>query len=103
MSDVDHESVLAVPPWPKFARPVLEVLADGQVWKTAELKPTVMDHVGLTQAQRSEKINSGQGKADNRIAWALSFLRRAQAVEKIKNGESRITDFGHQMMRDHPV
>lgn len=103
MSDIEHGSDLAVPPWPKFARPILEVLADGQIWKTATLKPTVMDLVHLTDTQRSEKISSGQGKADNRVGWALSFLRRAQAVEKIKNGESRITDFGRQMMRDHPV
>lgn len=92
-----------VPPWPKFARPVLEVLSDGQVWRTRDLKPPVMDHTRLSSAQRAVVLNSGGSQADNRIGWALSFLTRARAVEKVKNGESRITDFGLQMLRDHPV
>ncbi|MXP21951.1 AAA domain-containing protein [Gordonia sp. HNM0687] len=96
-------AVPLVPPWPKFARPVLDVLSDGNVWKTADLKQAVMTRQELTQEQLAETLNSGQGKADNRIGWALSFVTRAQAVEKIKNGQSRITDFGRQMLRDHPV
>lgn len=78
---------MAVPPWPKFARPTLQVLSDGMIWKTSELKAEVMDRVGLTDEQRADTLNSGQGRADNRVGWALSFLTRAQAVRKIKNGE----------------
>lgn len=92
-----------VPPWPKFARPVLEVLGDGKVWRTRDLKSAVFDHYQLSDAQRAVTLNSGQGQADNRVGWALSFLTRAKAVHKIKNGESQITDFGVQMLHDHPV
>jgi len=92
-----------VPPWPHFSRPVLEVLSDGQVWRTRDLKLAVMDWLQLSEAQRAVTLSSGQGQADNRIGWALSFLTRAQAVEKVKNGESRITDFGREMLQDHPV
>lgn len=91
-----------VPPWSKFTRHVLEVLSDGQVWRTRDLKPAVMDRAQLSEAQRAVKLNSGQGQADNRIGWALSGLTRAKAVEKVKHGESRITDFGRQMLLDHP-
>lgn len=94
---------VTVPPWPKFARPVLEALSDGRVWKTRDLKLAVMDRLALSDAQRAETVNSGQGKADNRIGWALSFLTRAEAVHKRKNGHSQITDFGKQMLLDHPV
>jgi 5-methylcytosine-specific restriction protein B len=92
-----------VPPWPKFARPVLDVLSDGHIWRTRDLKPAVMDRVGLSDTQRAYTLNSGQGRADNRVGWALSFLTRARAVQKVKNGKSQITDFGMQMLRDHPV
>lgn len=67
------------------------------------MKPAVMDQIQLTAAQRAITLSSGKGKADNRIGWALSFLTRAQAVKKIKNGESQITDFGRQMLQDNPV
>lgn len=61
-----------------------------------------MNHVKLSDAQRACTLNSGQGQADNRVGWALSFLTRAKAVQKVRNGESQITDFGKQMLRDHP-
>ncbi|MDT0221491.1 AAA family ATPase [Gordonia sp. AC31] len=92
-----------VPPWPKFARPVLEVLSDGKIWKTAALKQAVIDRGELGDEQLAVTLNSGQGKVDNRIGWALSFVTRARAVEKVKNGESQITELGHKMLRDHPI
>ncbi|MFN3002975.1 AAA family ATPase [Mycolicibacterium wolinskyi] len=99
----EQDSAADVPPWPKFARPILEVLSDGQVWRTRDLKPAAIDRLRLSDAQRAVALPSGQGQADNRAGWALSFLTRAQAIEKVKNGESRITDFGRQMLADHPV
>lgn len=81
----------------------MEVLSDGRVWRTRDLKLAVMDRVALSDAQRAETVNSGQGRADNRIGWALSFLTRAEAVHKLKNGQSQITEFGRQMLQDHPV
>lgn len=52
--------------------------------------------------QRAVLLNSGQGTADNRIGWALSFLTRAAAVFKLRNGVSQITDFGREMLLEHP-
>jgi 5-methylcytosine-specific restriction enzyme B len=97
------DDVAQVPPWPTFARPMLEVLSDNQVWKTNELKPVVMDRVQLSDIQRAQMLKTGQGRADNRVGWALSFLTRAKAVVKVSTGRSQITDFGHQMLVDHPV
>ncbi len=92
-----------VPPWPKFARPLLEVLSDGQIWKTRDLKAAVIDRLQLSEAQRAVTLNSGQTQAYNRAGWALHFLTRATAVQKVRNGESQITDLGRQLLRDHPV
>jgi 5-methylcytosine-specific restriction protein B len=81
----------------------LEVLIDGQVWKTRDLRAAVIDRLQLSAAQRAVTLNSGQGQAENRAGWALSFLKRANAVQQVKNGESRITDSGVQMLQDFPV
>lgn len=82
---------------------ILDVISDNQVWKTSELKLAVMDRVQLSDSQRAQALKTGQGRADNRVGWALSFLTRAKAVEKVSKGHSRITDFGHQMLAEHPV
>lgn len=86
-----------------FLRSVLEVLSDGQTWKTRDLKSAVIDHAGLSDEQRAVTLNSGGGQADNRVGWALHFLTRASAVNKIRNGESEITEIGRKLLETHPV
>ena len=89
--------------WPAFTRPTLMVLSDGQTWKSASLFDAVADHMNLTPAQRAETLNSGQPRAINRMGWALSFLTRAGAVRKVRNGHSEITDTGRRLLDEHPI
>ena len=96
----ESDSTVEVPPWPKFVRPLLEVLGDGQSWKTSDLESATTDRIQLSDVQRTQTLKSGQSQAYNRVGWALSALTRAKAVEKVKIGESRITDFGLQMLAD---
>lgn len=92
-----------VPPWPTFLRPLLEVLNDGQIWKTSDLESTTTDRMRLSDEQRAQTLKSGQTQAYNRVGWALSALTRAQAVQKVRLGESRITDVGIRLLEDHPA
>lgn len=92
-----------LPAWPAFTRPTLEVLADGKVWRTADLRQAVADVMRLTDDQRVECLNSGQSRAENRVGWALSMLKRVKAATQVRNGYSEITEFGHQLLAEHPA
>lgn len=96
-----YESAI-LPAWPVFVRPTLVVLSDGQTWRTADLREAVADAMQLTDGQREERLNSGQSRAENRVGWALSMLKRVGAVTQIRNGYSAITDFGQQLLVEHP-
>lgn len=89
--------------WPAFVRPTLVVLSNDQTWRTADLYDAVADEMQFSAAQRAETLSSGQLRARNRMGWALSALTRAQAVTKVRNGYSVITDFGRQLLEEHPV
>ncbi len=91
-----------MPVWSGFLTPVLEVLTDGQVWRKRELHTAVEDHVGLTAEQRAEVLPSGQGRADNRIGWALSGLYRGKLVDKPARATFVITDAGRALLAAHP-
>ncbi len=91
-----------LPAWPAFTRPTLSVLADGEVWRTADLRQSVADEMQLTDGQRAERLNSGQFRAENRVGWALSMLKRVKAVTQIRNGYSKITEFGLQLLTENP-
>lgn len=91
-----------VPTWEGFAVPVLTVLSDGTTRSLRELRRDVADAVGLTQDERAEALPSGQSRADNRIGWAASFLNRVDALHRPSRGQYVITDFGRELLRDHP-
>ncbi|WP_280182121.1 restriction endonuclease [Nocardia farcinica] len=94
--------VSAIPLWSGFLTPVLEVLTDGKIWRKRDLHTAVEDHVGLTAEQRAEVLPSGQGRADNRISWALSGLYRAKLVDKPARATFVITDAGRALLEAHP-
>jgi len=82
--------------WHGFLRPVLDVLSDGKVWKTRELYKAVCDRAGLTEEQRTETLQSGQSRAENRIGWAVSALYKAELIEKPDRGAYVLSGAGHK-------
>lgn len=92
----------AMPTWEEFNVPVLAVLSDGTTRTLRELRRDVADAVGLTAEQRAETLASGQGRADNRIGWAASYLNRVDALNRPSRGRYEITDFGRELLRQHP-
>ncbi|BBX09948.1 winged helix-turn-helix domain-containing protein [Mycolicibacterium aichiense] len=91
-----------MPVWSGFLKPVLEVLADGKVWKRRELLEAVCNHVGLTDEQRLEPLSSGESRAENRVGWAVSALYKAELVEKPQRAAYRLNDAGRQFLDQHP-
>ena len=92
-----------VPSWPGFLRPLLSVLADGEIWQTKDLFASVVESMGLQESVTREINKSGQPTAYNRAGWALTALRRAEAIEPVQNGQSLITEVGHELLAHHPV
>lgn len=92
----------AMPTWEEFNVPVLTVLSDGATRTLRELRRDVADAVGLTAEQRAETLASGQLRADNRIGWAASYLNRVDALHRPSRGRYEITDFGRELLRQHP-
>jgi restriction system protein len=91
-----------LPTWEGFLVPILQVASDGRVRTRREMYAAVADHMQLIAAQRSETLKSGQGKADNRIGWAMSFLVRAEALARPRRGSCVITDAGRALLAEHP-
>lgn len=52
------EPVSTMPIWSGFLTPILEVLADGEVWRKCELVTAVCGQIGITEAQRAEVLPS---------------------------------------------
>lgn len=92
-----------IPSWSVFMRPVLEVLADGQPRQRRSLATGVLDHMGLTEAQRAELLPAGDSKALNRVSWALSALKRAGAIVTPQRAVFQITESGRELLSSNPA
>jgi restriction system protein len=92
----------SMPTWEGFLLPVLDVLSDGRQRTRREMFVAVADRIGLPEEQRSELLNSGQRRADNRMGWALSALARAEAVDRPRRGQYVITDTGRSLFAQRP-
>ena len=91
-----------MPTWEGFLVPVLQVLSDGQVRGRREMSDLVTNHVGLSAEQRTEMLESGQPKADNRVGWALSALALSDAIDRPRKGQYVIAERGRSLLQQHP-
>ncbi|MBA3608637.1 MAG: restriction endonuclease [Chthoniobacterales bacterium] len=61
------------------------------------------DKFGLTDEERKELLAGGrQSRFENRVYWALVYLRRAGLVESAGRGMNKITQRGQDILREKP-
>lgn len=101
MTSTDDPSLSAVPTWPALVVPVLRVLESGEVMHRKDLFDEAAKIAGLGPAARSETLNSGGFRYEQRFGWALSNLSKASWVDRPSRGYYAINDAGRQSLRDY--
>ncbi|WP_416517371.1 restriction endonuclease [Bifidobacterium asteroides] len=92
----------AIPSWEQFRQHVPEVLASGQNLSLHALKAKTLDKANLNDLQRAQLLSSSQLIAENRIAWAASYLSRVDALDRPQKGQYKIASKGHDLLTQHP-
>ena len=82
----------------EYLGPVLEALSDGRERSTEEIRSAVASLTDLPEADRDERLSSGQPRFDNRVAWAITYLLRAGALERPRRGIYRINPRGQELL-----
>lgn len=95
-------TVSQLPKWHQFMTPLLTVLSDGRAWRKRDLEQAILDLLHVPQEQREEMLDSGQFRALNRIGWATSKLRMAEAIIAPQRALFQITDAGRELLAQHP-
>jgi restriction system protein len=94
---------MAIPDFQALMRPILQVTSDGQQWSNQEIVRSVAQALALTPEDLQERLNSGQPRIQNRIAWAIIYLRRAKALTRPSRGVSEITERGRLLLTENPA
>ena len=90
---------MSIPGFQVFMRPVLEYAAAHQECRLRDAYEALADRLELTDEDRRELLPSGrQPLFQNRIAWAVTHLKKASLLEPRGRGVFAITDRGRAFL-----
>ncbi len=96
-----HE--VAVPDFQTLMLPLLSHVADGNEHTIAASRDILADQFNLTEEERKQRLPSGAANTFyNRLAWAKTYLERAELITKIKRGVFVISPRGREVLADRP-
>nr|WP_246818795.1 restriction endonuclease [Corynebacterium sp. HMSC05D08] len=76
--------------------------ANGAELRRRELIEMTASYAGITDEERLETIASGQSRFENRIGWALTILKKANAIISPARARFQITDFDRDLLARYP-
>lgn len=92
-----------VPKFDEMMKPLLALLADGNVRMMGELVKELAGQFQMTEADLAEMLPSGtQPVFLNRVTWAKSYLKKAGLIESPKRSACQITDAGRRVLEENP-
>lgn len=92
-----------IPASNQIIKPFLEILSDGKIYQTEEIKDKLGEYFSLTQEQLEEMNNkSTEARFAVNIRWAKYDLKKKNMIEVVGNGLYRITDEGRRFLSSNP-
>lgn len=94
---------MPIPDFESIMLPLLKFANDGKEYSLRETREALAKVFKLRAAERKTLLPSGQQSVfDNRVGWALTYLRKAGLLETTRRGYYRITERGQVMLRQNP-
>ncbi len=95
---------MGTPSFQTVMLPILQSVNDQQEHTTRDVIDTVAGEFGLSDEERAELLPSGQQRTfDNRVNWAISYLKQAGILERTRRSVFRITERGLQALSQNPA
>ena len=86
---------MTVPSFENLRLYILKHLANGGIWRKAQLVEPIAAHFNLSVEDIAQEYESGNGAIlADRISWALSYLALSGLLTRPKRGHYTITDLG---------
>lgn len=92
---------MAIPGFKIFIRPTLELIAKLNEVQRSEIVELVRNEMHLTDEEASERLESGQIRLQNRVGWAVTYLKKAGLISMPRKGILEITAEGKKFLSEH--
>ncbi|MBV9109713.1 MAG: restriction endonuclease [Gemmatimonadetes bacterium] len=95
---------MAIPDYQSLMLPVLQFACDEKEHSTREAIDVLASTCALTDEERNRLLPSGQQPTfDNRVNWAVSYLKKAGVLQATRRAHFRITSRGLDLLREAPA
>lgn len=92
---------MAVPKYNEFFSPLLRALEDGQIKRALEIRKYALNYLNVSEEDRKQMLPSNtQRLVDNRATWAITYLCKANLIERVAKGKYKITNTGIQVLHE---
>lgn len=92
---------MAVPKYNEFFSPVLRALETGEIKHVSEIRKFALDYLNVSEEDRKAMLPSNtQRLVDNRVNWSITYLRKANLIERVARGKYKITNTGLQILHE---
>jgi len=94
---------MPIPDYQSIMLPLIELAGYGKEFHHREASEELAKHFELTDEDRKELLPSGQQYIfENRVGWAITYLKKAGLLEKTRRGYFKITARGLKVLKDKP-
>src|SRR6202035_2748562 len=94
---------MSIPDYQTCMLHLLRLASDGAEHTLKDVVPALADIFQLTDAERTELLPSGQQAVfHNRVAWANTYLKKAELLRAPRRGVFTITDRGKRVLAQNP-
>lgn len=76
---------------------VLGLMQDGKERSRKAVNTDVAEMLSLTDEERDEQTSSGKRVYESRAGWSVSYLNRAQLLDRVSRGVYRVNDAGREL------
>lgn len=101
---IKEVTIVAVPKFFEFIPIVLQILFDQEEKAVKQIRKESISLLHISEADCQELLPSGrQRTVDNRVNWAVTYLKNAGLIHSVKRGVYVITDEGRKAYADAGV
>src|SRR5438876_11190767 len=94
---------MGVPDYQSIMLPLLSQTSDKQLHRVRDLIAPLAAHFGLSAEERAQLLPSGTQPAfENRVFWAVTYLRKAGLIASPTRGFVQITKLGEALLAKKP-
>jgi len=94
---------MPIPDYQAMMLPVMKFVIDGSEHTTKEVREKTAEMLQLSADELAERLPSGvQTTFENRVGWAMTYLKKSGLLTSPKRGIIQITERGRDVLRENP-